>query len=218
MTGQNYFVTAAGHCLDLESLDPEPLSSPTVFSTGSPHKLNLKQPYRLYRFLTDLEDILDRVPDEPTRLSLILPLVRHLLTHSEWLHMNFSPPDPVTGWSVLMLYDEPDYPITVQTVVWSPGSVSPIHNHGTWGVVALLHGQEKNRFWQRSPTSTHADHITPTQDHLLFPGDILGLTSEAIHQVEAIGDEPTISFNVYGETNYEQRFEFDPVKQTAIVF
>ena len=35
-----------------------------------------------------------------------------------------------------------------------------------------------------------------------------------IHSVEIIGNEPTISFNVYGETNYEQRFEFDPVTCT----
>jgi predicted metal-dependent enzyme (double-stranded beta helix superfamily) len=38
---------------------------------------------------------------------------------------------------------------------------------------------------------------------------------DAIHSVEAIGDEPTISFNLYGETDYDQRFEFDPVTCTA---
>jgi predicted metal-dependent enzyme (double-stranded beta helix superfamily) len=38
---------------------------------------------------------------------------------------------------------------------------------------------------------------------------------DAIHHVEAMGDEPTISFNLYGETNYNQRFEFDSVQGTA---
>jgi len=32
---------------------------------------------------------------------------------------------------------------------------------------------------------------------------------DAIHQVEALGDDPTISFNLYGVTDYDQRFEFD---------
>jgi len=41
---------------------------------------------------------------------------------------------------------------------------------------------------------------------------------DAIHQVEAIGDQPTISFNVYGETNYDQRFEFDFKHKTAHLF
>jgi predicted metal-dependent enzyme (double-stranded beta helix superfamily) len=41
---------------------------------------------------------------------------------------------------------------------------------------------------------------------------------DAIHQIEAIGEEPTMSFNLYGETNYDQRFEFDVEKATAQIF
>jgi predicted metal-dependent enzyme (double-stranded beta helix superfamily) len=65
--------------------------------------LELSCPYRLYRFLTDLEDILEEVEDDQKRLHLICSLVRRLLNSSEWLQFNFLPPDPVTGWSVLML-------------------------------------------------------------------------------------------------------------------
>jgi len=165
--------------------------------------------YRLYRFLTDLEDILEQVSDDRARLDLIRPLVRRLLISSEWLQMNFLPPDPRTGWSVLTLYSEPNFPITVQTVVWAPGSRSPIHNHGTWGIVALLSGQEKNTFWQKKATPEHPDRIQSVGDRQLNPGDILCLMPDAIHQVEALGDDPTISFNLYGVTDYDQRFEFD---------
>ncbi|MGB3189493.1 MAG: hypothetical protein WBB43_08705 [Limnoraphis sp.] len=66
----------------------------------------LSRPYRLYRFLTDLENILEQVEDDQKRLHLICPLVRRLINNSEWLQFNFLPPDPVTGWSVLMLYNE----------------------------------------------------------------------------------------------------------------
>ncbi|NJR58684.1 MAG: cupin [Cyanobacteria bacterium CRU_2_1] len=203
MGERDWFVTNEGQCLEAE----------VVYQDEA-----LLRPYRLYRFLTDLEDILERVNDDQVRLSLIRPLVRRLLNSSEWLQLNFLPPDPTTGWSVLMLYNEPDFPITIQNVVWSPGSVSPIHNHATWGIVALLSGQERNTFWQRSPTPDHPDHIQPVGDRLLNPGDILGLMPDTIHQVEAIGDEPTISFNLYGETNFNQRFEFDLEHQTAQVF
>ncbi|MGQ9873409.1 cysteine dioxygenase family protein [Leptodesmis sp.] len=124
-------------------------------------------------------------------------------------------PDPDLGWEVTMLYDEPFFPLTVQLVAWAPGVTSPIHNHATWGVVALLSGQEKNTFWQRSPTSEFSDRIELAADLLLSPGGILCLMPDAIHQVEAIGDQPTISFNLYGETNYDQRFEFDLNRFTA---
>ena len=200
MTGKNWLVTNEGQCLKNE----------VVYQDEE-----LQRPYRLYRFLTDLEDILERVKDDRERLNLICPLVRRLLNSSEWLQMNYLLPDPETGWSVLMLYDEPDFPITVQTVVWAPGSISPIHNHGCWGIVALLSGQEKNTFWQRSPSSEFSDRIEPVSDRLLNSGDIICLMPDTIHHLEAIGNEPTISFNLYGETNYNQRFEFDPIYSTA---
>lgn len=203
MAEQDWLVTNEGHCLEIAS---------------SPQEGELARPYRLYRFLTDLEDILEQVADDQQRLHLICPLVRRLLNSSEWLHTNFSPPDPETGWSVVMLYDEPDFPLTVQTVVWSPGSVSPIHNHAAWGIVALINGQEKNTFWRRSPTPQQPDRVQPVGDHLLTPGDILCLMPDAVHQIEVVGDEPTVSFNLYGKTDYHRRFEFNLEQGMAHIF
>jgi len=203
MTEQDWFVTHEGQCEPWEVISPPE---------------TLTQPYRLYRFLTDVEDILTAVSDDRLRLQSICPLVRKLLTSSSWLQMVPLHPDPVTGWEVSMLYDEPFFPLTVQLVAWAPGVQSPIHNHASWGVVALLSGQENNTFWQRSPTLEFPDRIERVGDHLLSPGYILCLMPDAIHQVEALGEQPTISFNVYGETNYDQRFEFDLKQNTAHVF
>jgi predicted metal-dependent enzyme (double-stranded beta helix superfamily) len=207
MTGKDWFVTNDGQCLACEVDRTEELS----------------HPYRLYRFLTDLEDILDRVSDDRLRLQAIRPLVRKLLISSSWLQIPALDPNPETGWEVLTLYDEPFFPLTVQLVAWKPGMTSPIHNHGCWGLVALLSGEEKNTFWKRSPTSefpdslrdSYASRIESVGDRLLTPGDILCLMPDVIHHVEAISNEPTISFNLYGETNYKQRFEFDPILGTA---
>ena len=69
---------------------------------------------RLYRFLTEVEDVLHAEADDQLRLDQIRPLVRHLLNHSAWLQYEFKPPNPKTGWSVNMLYDEPGFPLTVQ--------------------------------------------------------------------------------------------------------
>ena len=168
--------------------------------------------YRLYRFLTDLENILHNLKSDRLRLQAICPLVRRLLTSSEWLQGEYLEPNPETGWSVLTLYDEPDFPLTVQTVAWLPGKVSPIHNHATWGVVALISGEEKNTIWRRTNNN---GSIEKAGNIILNPGEIMGLMPDAIHHVEALGDEPTISFNLYGETNYQQRFEFDPITGTA---
>lgn len=173
-------------------------------------------PYRLYRFLSDLDDLLLARSDDRDRLQFLCAMARQLLSDAPWLQLAAESPDRDTGWSVSMLYDEPDYPITVQLVSWQAESQSPIHNHGTWGLVYLLAGCEKNRLWQRTePTS---DRIELTQDLVLEPGDILCFLPDAIHDVEALGTEETVSFNLYGETESDRRFRFEPTTHTATSF
>jgi predicted metal-dependent enzyme (double-stranded beta helix superfamily) len=133
--------------------------------------------YRLYRFLTELEDILAAETDDAARLAAIAPRVRQLLISSYWLQMEYKEPDPKTGWAVKFLYREYQFPLTVQMVTWQPGTRSTIHNHATWGLVALIGGQEKNHFWRRSPTTDHphrlesAGELTPSTrgHHHLYP-------------------------------------------------
>lgn len=178
----------------------------------------LRENYRLYRFLTEVEDILNHVEDESIRLPELRMLVRRLIINSYWVQNQYLKPDPKTGTSVLLLYDELGFPLTVQTVTFAPGTKSNIHNHGTWGIVAVLKGQEKNTFWRRHHSLESPDKIAATGEITLFPGDIVSFTPDAIHSVEAVGDEPTVTFNIYGETDPKERFEFDPVRHIAKKF
>lgn len=178
----------------------------------------LAENYRLHRFLTEVEDVLNTVAEERRFLPEIRRLVRRLITNSYWVQSRYLEPCPKTGVSVLLLYDELGFPLTVQTVTFSPGIESPIHNHGTWGVVAVLKGHEKNTFWKRNNDPTFKDRIEPVGEINLMPGDIISFTSDAIHSIKAIGEEPTITFNIYGETRSKERFEFDPITHTAKKF
>jgi len=202
MTNQNWLVTNDG----------------TLKTFGEADIAEPAQTYRLYRFLTELEDILAAIAEDSKRLFAIAPLVRKLLISSYWLQMDFKEPDPKTGWGVHFLYREYQFPLTVQMVSWKPGTPSTIHNHATWGLVAMLGGQEKNRLWRRVPSEDAPHKIELVDELLLNPGDIITFTPGAIHQVEAVGDEPTISFNLYGVTDFKNRYVFDPEKETAKLF
>lgn len=176
----------------------------------------LQENYYLYRFLTELEDTVKQAEEQISCLAKIRILVRRLITNSYWVRSKYPEPNPETGTSVELLYDELGFPFTVQIVTFTPGTTSNIHNHGTWGVVAILKGQEKNTFWQRlSPTPKFPDKIESTKELILSPGDIISFVPGAIHCVEAVGDEPTVTFNLYGETKSKERFEFDIVSHTA---
>jgi len=131
---QDWIVTNESQCISLASIQEDLQEN----SFTKKHPI----PYRLYRFLTDVENIIWQEADDRLRLQKICPLVRRLLNDSEWILTSFASPDRETGWSVQMIYDEPDFALTVQTVAWSPQRTSSIHNHATWGIVALIDGAD----------------------------------------------------------------------------
>jgi predicted metal-dependent enzyme (double-stranded beta helix superfamily) len=175
----------------------------------------LRTPYRFHRFLTEVEDVLENAIDETDCLPELRLLVRRLITNSYWLQTQFAPPHPDTGSGVIMLYDEIGYPLTVQVATYLPGTTSTIHNHGNWGIVALLKGEEDNTLWRRIRDPRFPDRVEPIAEVRLLPGDIISFTPGAIHSVVAVGEEPTVTFSIYGETHHSKRFEFDVVSHTA---
>ena len=175
----------------------------------------LRTPYRFHRFLTEVEDLLEAAIDETDCLPQLWLLVRRLITNSYWLQTQYTEPDPDTGTGIIMLYDEIGYPLTVQITTYLPNTRSAIHNHGNWGIVAVLKGEEKNTIWQRTPVSQFPDWVEPISEVRLLPGDLISFTPGAIHSVEALGDEPTVTFSIYGETHHSKRFEFDSVTRRA---
>jgi predicted metal-dependent enzyme (double-stranded beta helix superfamily) len=175
----------------------------------------LRTPYRFHRFLTEVEDVLNEAIDETDCLPQLWLLVRRLITNSYWIQTQTTPVNPETGTGVIMLYDEIGYPLTVQIAKTEPGTRTTIHNHGNWGIVALLKGEEKNMLWKRIQDPKFPNRIEPTAEVTLLPGDIISFTPNAIHSVLVAGEEPTITFSIYGETYHSKRFEFDPVAHTA---
>ncbi len=179
----------------------------------------LAEEYRLYRFLTEVEDIMRLAAaegiDEENSLSGIRMIVRKLILNCYTVKTRLPEPNLETGVSVVMLHDEVGFPMTIQTEMNLPGTTSTIHNHGTWGVVMILQGKLKNTFWKRAPSVEFPNRIDRVGERVIESGDIISFTTEAIHSTEAVGDEPTITFNLYGDTHGSKRFQFDLDTQTA---
>lgn len=202
MSGKDWLVTDNGQC----SAYPSPRDWDL-----------LETPYRFHRFLTDIENVLQHSSAEDARDCLpdLRRLVRKLVLNSYWLQTQRPKLFPPATTALLNLYDEIGFPLTVQLETHQPGTTSPVHNHGTWGIVAILEGQENNTFWRRSPTATHPDAIAPTAHQTLAYGDVISFTPAAIHSIQAIGAVPLVTFNLYGETHSKHRFEFDPIAHRA---
>ena len=48
-----------------------------------------------------------------------------------------------------LVYDAPDASLSLYTIVWSPGQWTPVHDHGSWGVVGVLEGVLEERSYVR---------------------------------------------------------------------
>ena len=204
MNGRDWLVTKDGQCISCKSSREWDL---------------LRENYRLYRFLTEVEDTINEAEKCGEKaedfLVKLRKLVRQLILNSYWIKTRKPEPNYLAGTSILLLYEELGFPLTIQIEKMLPGNSSPIHNHGTWGIVAVLEGEQKNIFWQRNPTPEHENKIVKTEEKILQANEIISFTSEAIHSIEAVGEKPTITLNLYGETDSNKRFMFDITNHQA---
>ena len=96
---------------------------------------------------------------------LMLALVEEARTFLEPHHYRDHP----DHYSRNLVYDAPDASLSLYTIVWSPGQWTPVHDHGSWGVVAALEGVLEERNYVRlSPDHGNDDGI-----HLVRGGVIL---------------------------------------------
>ncbi|MGJ3249091.1 MAG: cupin [Elainellaceae cyanobacterium] len=181
----------------------------------------IRENYYFHQFLSEIIDILSQAHPETEEWDLLPQIrmrVRQLVMNSYWVRTRYTAPNPQTGVDVLTLYDEIGYPLTVQNEVRASGTASTIHNHGTWGIVAVISGKEEHTFWRRAPVDGCPDRIERVGSKVLTSGDILSFMPDAIHQVRAIAPEPTLNFCLYGDTQPQSRFRFDPLSHTAKQF
>ena len=57
-----------------------------------------------------------------------------------------------------LIYDAPDRSLSLYAVVWLPGQWTPVHDHGSWGVVGVVEGVLEERSYVRLSPDRGADH------------------------------------------------------------
>ena len=97
----------------------------------------------------------------------------------------------VGGNAGQVFYRSPE--LTMLKVCFPAGRRTPPHDHGTWAMILLLSGREKNTLYRREPGGLRkAGEVT------LEPGSILPMMGDTVHVAECIGATPAIGLHVYG--------------------
>jgi 3-mercaptopropionate dioxygenase len=53
------------------------------------------------------------------------------------------------GYTRNLVYSEPDDSLSLYSIVWLPGQWTPVHDHGSWGVVGVIEGVLEERSYVR---------------------------------------------------------------------
>ena len=76
---------------------------------------------------------------------LMLKLIEHAGTFLEPQHYRSDP----ESYARNLVYDAGDESLSLYSIVWLPGQWTPVHDHGSWGVVGVIEGVLEERSYVR---------------------------------------------------------------------
>lgn len=132
-----------------------------------------------------------------------------LLAEEGWLPESHARPLEGT-YAQYLLHRNDETGLTIVSFVWGPGQSTPIHDHGTWGLIGVLRGVECSQAYDRGPGGTllRSGEVVEARR-----GDIDRIVpgSREIHKVwNPSADEVAISIHVYGrDVSTVERHAFD---------
>jgi predicted metal-dependent enzyme (double-stranded beta helix superfamily) len=110
--------------------------------------------------------------------------------------------------------------LTLVRARFPPETNTPIHNHGTWGVVAVYAGKDRLQEYRRLDSGDGEGHaqIELAAVRILGPGDtaIIPHPPQDIHAQQGADGEVALEFVLFGKNAMEiPRLYYDPEAQTA---
>jgi len=140
---------------------------------------------------------------------LMFDLIEHAGTFLRAEHFRCDP----GGYTRNLIYEAPDANLSLYALVWLPGQWTPVHDHGSWGVVGVVEGVLEERNYVRLSADRGADEgielarggtillrqgavtsFVPNPDHI----HITGVPSERSRAVSLhLYGRMMSSFNVY---------------------
>ncbi len=106
------------------------------------------------------------------------------------------------GFTLNQIHIESDESFSIGAGIWDVGQTTPIHDHGTWGVIGIYRGMENEEsFLREGPRENGARvKLTPQGKRLAGPGDVFVCCTQDndVHRVSCASSEPVVGIHVYG--------------------
>ena len=162
----------------------------------------------LDRFIRAAQAFAVRHPEPADCVAAIAPLMHALLQHADgFLAPQHLRADP-DHYARNAIHVAPDQSLSLYALVWAPGQWTPVHDHGSWGVVGVLRGVLEERSYIRTgahdATVCSADTGIELQRGgvtLLGSGSVTSFVPnpDHIHITGVSADHPhAVSLHLYG--------------------
>jgi len=144
--------------------------------------------------LSAFRDVVGRGLDWDKTASLVADALRALLpSPADLMAPSLCVGDP-SGYQSHLVHCEPDGSFSVAAMVWLPGQQTPIHDHVSWCVTAVLTGAECEEVF-----TAEADGLRLLDQRVNKAGSVSGFAPPGdIHRVRNCGSVVAISMHVYG--------------------
>ncbi len=143
-------------------------------------------------------------PDPADCVQALAPLMLDLIDQAgSFLDASHYRSD-VAGYARNLIYEAPDKGLSLYALVWLPGQWTPVHDHGSWGVVGVVEGVLEERGYVRLSPDNGADTgITLARGGavLLNHGAVSSFVPnpDHIHVTGVSSDRPrAVSLHLYG--------------------
>jgi len=133
---------------------------------------------------------------------LMLDLIDQAGSFLEPEHYRCSP----SGYSRNLIFDAPDTSLSLYSIVWLPGQWTPVHDHGSWGVVGVVEGVLEERSYVRLSPDRGADEqidLVRGGTILLGRGAVTSFVPNPDHiHITGVPEERAraVSLHLYGRT------------------
>jgi len=159
----------------------------------------------LDHFFTQASALTRQHLDAADRVLALAPLMPELVdAASTFLQPQHYRSDP-NGYARNLIRDVPEHGLSLYALVWLPGQWTPVHDHGSWGIVGIVEGMLEERSYLRLSASDADDEIDLVRGgvQLLTRGAVTSFVPnpDHIHVTGVAAARPrAVSLHLYGRT------------------
>ena len=155
------------------------------------------------RLIHDLGQLLSAPESETARIQRVADRVGAFVQEPPSLNPRFTRPGHDT-YARYLVHRDSQHRFVVVAMVWGPGQRTPVHDHGTWGIIGMLQGHIAAWTYQRQDDGSQEGYAELEESGYLEagPGTVLPVVfppDDEIHRLQNPGDQVAIGLHVYGK-------------------